>query len=316
MKKAYCVYGKFNEEARDLLTNNGIDLTENPSKERPDEEGVIDLLKEYDILIIGVFPKLTSRIAESIKTPKIIASSTVGLDHIDKAFFENPLVTVLNIKLANAVSVAEHIFALILALNKRVCESNYLVLNKQGDRHNVHEISDDISNKTLGLVGAGNITWEVIRIAQVFNMRMKCYTKTPSRHANLLEKGVIFTTLDDVLKESDIINVSIPLTDETRNLISKEKIQLMKPTVTFINTSRTQIVDTNAQIEYADKYDTFYVGLDIDLDDYKELFSKYRPNVIATPHTAGSSKQSIERMDLELANNIVEKLRKLVEDAS
>lgn len=82
----------------------------------------------------------------------------------------------------------------------------------------------------------------------------------------------------------------------------------MKPTATFINTSRAEIVDTEALIEYVDKYDTFYVGLDIDLDNYKELFAKYRPNVIVTPHTAGISKQAIKRMDLELANKIVEKI--------
>ena len=309
MKKAYCVYGKLQEEARNLIISSGIDLTENPSKDRPDEEGIIDLLKEYDILIVGVIPKLTARIADTIKTPKIIASSSIGLDHIDKAFFENPLVTVLNLKLANVVSVAEHIFGLILGLNKRVFEGNYLVLNKQGHRNNVHERPEDISNKTLGLIGAGNITREVIRMAQVFNMKMKSYTKHPENHQDLLEKGVEFVSLDEVLKESDFINISIPLNDETRNLISKDKIQLMKPTATFINTSRPDIVDNYALIEYADLHDTFYVGLDIALDGYEELFSKYRPNVIVTPHIAGISKQASKRMDLELVTKIVEVIK-------
>jgi len=310
MKKAYCVYGKLNKEAQDLIISNGISLTENPSKERPDEKGLIELLKEYDVLIVGVFPKLTATVFESIKTPKIIASSSIGLDHIDKTFFESPLVTVVNIKLANTVSVAEHIFSLILALNKRVFESNYLVLNKQGHRSNVHERPEDVSNKTLGLIGAGNITKEVIKIATIFNMNIKCFTRTPSKHEDLKEYGVEFVSLEEVLKQGDIINVSISLTAETNNLISKDKIQLMKPTATFINTSRTEIVDTSALIEYADTYDTFYVGLDIDLPGYEELFSKYRPNVIVTPHTAGISKQATARMDLELVENVVNLLNK------
>lgn len=310
MKKAYCVYGKLNEEAKNLLISNGIELTENSSKDRPDEEGIINLLSEYDVLIVGIFPKLTAKAANHIKTKKIIASSSIGLDHIDKAFFESPLVKVVNIKLANTVSVAEHIFSLILALNKRVYEGNHLALNKQGHRNNVHERPEDISNKTLGLIGAGNITVEVIKIANIFNMKIKSYTNHPENHQDLLEKGVKFVSLDEVLKESDIINVSIPLNDETRNLISKDKIQLMKPTATFVNTSRTEIVDTNALIEYADLHDTFYVGLDIDLDEYEELFSKYRANVIVTPHTAGISKQATERMDLELADKIVKELQK------
>lgn len=306
--KAYCVFENFSEEARKIITDNGIELTINSSKDRPNGKQLIQLLEEYDILIMGVFSKLTADMIEYIKKSKIIATLSVGLDHIDNVFFESPLVEVVNIKLANTVSVAEHIFSLILALNKRLYESNHLVLQKQGHRNNLNERPDDISNKTLGLIGAGNITQQVIKIAQIFNMKIKCYTKNPNKYEETLKDKVKFVTLEEVLKESDMINVSIPLTEETKNLISKEKINLMKPTATFINTSRAEIVDTEALIEYADKYPTFYVGLDIDVDNYKELFSKYRKNVIVTPHTAGISKQAIKRMDLELANKIVEKI--------
>lgn len=306
--KAYCVFENFDERARKLIKNSGIELTVNSSKSRPNGEELIKLLEEYDILIIGVSSKLTADMIKYVKTPKIIATLSVVLDHIDNVFFESPLVEVVNIKLANTVSVAEHIFSLILALNKRVYESNNLVLNQKGHKSNVHEKPDDISNKTLGLIGAGNITQQVIKIAQAFNMKMKCYTKDTDKYQKLLKDKVEFTNLEEVLKESDIINVSIPLNDETKKLIAKEEINLMKPTATFINTSRAEVVDNNALIEYADKHDTFYVGLDIDVDNYEELFSKYRPNVIVTPHTAGTSKQAIERMDLELANKIVEKI--------
>jgi phosphoglycerate dehydrogenase-like enzyme len=306
MKKAYCVFENFSKQAQQIIRSSCIDLTMNTTPDRPNGEELIRLLNEYDILIIGVFSKLTADMIQCVKKPMIIATLSIGLDHIDKVFSESPLVTVVNIKLANTVSVAEHIFALILALNKRIYESNYLVLQEKGHRNNVHQRTDDISNKTLGLIGAGNITHEVIKIAKIFSMRIKSYTKNPEKHQDLKEQGVIFTTLDDVLKNSDIINVSIPLNEETEGLISKEKIQLMKPTATFINTSRTEIVDTEALIQYADLHDTFYVGLDIDIDNYKELFSKYRPNVIVTPHTAGISKQAIDRMDLELTNKVVE----------
>lgn len=305
MKKAYCVFEGFNNDAKKIIENADIELTINNSKNRPNGEELISLLKEYDIIILGVFSKLTADMIQYVKTPKIIATLSVGLDHIDKSFFESPLVTVVNIKTANAISVAEHIFSLILMLNKRGFESNHLVIEGNGHRNNVHERPDDISNKTLGLVGCGNITAEVIKIANVFNMKIKCYTKNPYKHQDMLNKGVEFVSLDEVLQESDIINISIPLNDETRNLISKDKIKLMKPTATFINTSRTEVVDTKALIEYADSYDTFYVGLDIDVNEYKELLSKYRKNVVITPHTAGISKQAVHRMDVELAENIV-----------
>lgn len=310
MKKAYCALSGFNNDAVKIIKNAGIELKINNSQNRPNGDELITLLKDYDILIIGIFSKLTDDMIKYIKTPKIIATSSVGLDHIDKSFFESPLVTIVNIETANAISVAEHIFSLILSLNKRMFESNQLVINGKGHRNNVHERPDDISGKTLGLIGCGNITKEVIRIANIFNMKIKCYTKNPEKHKDILCNGIIFVPLDELMKDSDIINISIPLNDETKNLISKDKIELMKPTATFINTSRTEIVDTKALIEYADLHDTFYVGLDIDVDEYTELFSKYRNNVIVTPHTAGISKQAIYRMDIEIANKIVNLINK------
>lgn len=305
MKKAFSVIQTFNKEAITILENNNIQLIINDSNNIPNTEELIVLLQKYDILIIGVKTIVTKDILEHISSPKIIATLSIGLDHIDKEVRASDLIHVINIKNANTISVAEHIFSLILGLNKKVYESNNLVLQQKGHKKNLHERPEDISNKRLGLIGAGNITKEVIKIAKIFNMQLSCYTRNPNNHKDLLEYGVVFKSLDEVLKESDIINVSIPLTDETKYLISKDKIELMKPTATFINTSRVDIVDTKALIEKADKYNTFYAGLDIDLDGHKELLSQYRDNVIITPHTAGVSKQAIERMDFELANNIV-----------
>lgn len=309
MKKAYSIISNLSKDAITILKKNNIKLTINDSDYIPNAEELIALLQEYDVLIIGVKTIVTKDILEHINSPKIIATLSIGLDHIDKEIKKSDLVHVINIKNANTISVAEHIFSLILGLNKRIYESNNLVLQQKGHKKNLHERPEDISNKKLGLIGAGNITKEVIKIAKVFNMQMSCYTRNPNNHKDLLEYGVIFKSLDEVLKESDIINVSIPLTEETKYLISKDKIELMKPIVTFINTSRVDIVDTKALIEKADRYNTFYVGLDIDLDEHKELLSQYRNNIIITPHTAGVSKQAIERMDFELANNIVNCLK-------
>lgn len=305
MKKAFSVISNLSQDAIIFLENNNIQLTISDSDHIPNTEELTILLQEYDILIIGVKTLVTKDILEHISSPKIIATLSIGLDHIDEKVKESDLVHVINIKNANTTSVAEHIFSLILGLNKRIYESNNLVLQQKGHKKNLHERPEDISNKKLGLIGAGNITKEVIKIAKIFNIQLSCYTKNPNKHKDLLEYGVVFKPLDEILKDSDIINVSIPLTEETKYLISKDKIEMMKPTATFINTSRVDIVDTKSLIEKADRYNTFYVGLDIDLDEHKELLAQYRNNVIITPHTAGVSKQAIERMDFELANNIV-----------
>lgn len=309
LKTAYCAFNNFNEEAAKIIREAGVELTIEPAPNQIINENLGWLLEKYDILIIGVSAKFDADMIKYVKTPKIIATLSVGVDHIDRVFFESPLVTVVSLKTANVVSVAEHIFALILALNKRIVESNQLVIDGEGHKSNLHERPEDISGKTLGLVGCGNITQEVIKIARVFNMEINCYTKHPELHEGLLGEGVRFVPLDEVMRESDIVNVSVPLNAETRYLVSREMIQLMKPTATFINTSRVDVVDMVALIEYADLHETFYVGLDVDVDEYKELLGKYRKNVIVTPHTAGVSKQAIYRMDLELAEKVADLMR-------
>ncbi len=308
MLKAYCASNRFNDEAKKIIKNAGVELTMDDSRDGLGKDELISVLEKYDILIISIFSKLTADMIKYVKTPKIIATLSVGLDHIDESFLKSPLVTVINARTANTLSVAEHIFSLILSLNKRIEEGNRLVLEGKGNRKYLHEKPEDISQKTLGLIGCGNISLNVIKMASAFNMKILCYDKYLSNSSDLINKGVILVELDELLKTSDVISVNIPLNNETKNFISKDKIKLMKPTATFINASRAEVVDTKALIEYADLHDTFYVGLDIDVDNYKELFSKYRNNVIVTPHIAGTSKQAIYRVNIEVANRIVEAL--------
>lgn len=179
-----------------------------------------------------------------------------------------------------------------------------------GTKKDLSARSNDISNSAIGIIGSGKISREVIKIAKVFNMKIYCNTLNPEKHQDLVEHGIEFLSLNELLSNSDIITVNIPLNEKNENLISKDKIRLMKNTATFINTSRAEIVDMNELIRYADENDTFNVGLDIDVEDYKEILNVKRNNVIVTPHIAGVTKEAIKRMDVELANNIREYLNK------
>ncbi len=308
MLKAYSIFKDLDKRACEILRNNGIQLELSACEERPNKEELIRLLNDYDILIIGVREKLTEDMLRVINNKKIIATLSIGIDHIDNSFFESDLIKVINCKTSNVISVAEHIFALILGLKKRIVEANEISI-KGGTKRDLSERSNDISNSSIGIIGAGKISREVIKIAKVFNMRIYCNTLNPEKHQDLLKEGVEFVDLDKLLNISDIVTVNIPLNEESKNLISKNKIRLMKKTATFINTSRAEIVDMEELIKYADENDTFNVGLDIDVENYKEMLRTKRNNVIVTPHIAGVTKEAIERMDVELANNIIEYLR-------
>lgn len=243
-----------------------------------------------------------------IDKKKIIATLSIGVDHIDKSFFESDLINIINCQTSNVISVAEHIFALILSLKKRVIEANEIAM-RGGTKKDLSARSNDINNSSIGIIGAGKISREVIKIAKVFNMKIYCNTLNSEKHKDLLEQGVEFLSLNTLLSNSDIITVNIPLNEENKNLISKDKIRLMKKSATFINTSRAEIVDMNELIKYADENETFKVGLDIDAENYKEMLNVKRNNVIVTPHIAGVTKEAIKRMDAELAINIKEYLK-------
>ncbi len=308
MLKAYSVFKDLDKKACEILINAGIQLNLSNSEQRPNKEELLKLLNDYDILIIGVREKLTEDMLKVVDKDKIIATLSIGVDHIDKSFFESDLIKIINCQTSNVISVAEHIFSLILSLKKRIIEANEISM-RGGTKRDLSARSNDISNSTIGIIGAGKISREVIKIAKVFNMKIYCNTLNPQKHKDLLEQGVELIDLDTLLTNSDIITVNIPLNEENKNLISKDKISLMKKSATFINTSRAEIVDMNELIKYADENNTFNVGLDIDAENYKEILNAKRNNIIVTPHIAGVTKEAIKRMDVELANNIEEYLK-------
>lgn len=309
MLKAYSIFKDLDQKACEIITNAGIQLELSQKEERPNKEDLVELLKNYDILIIGVKEKLTQDMLKEVNCKKVIATLSIGLDHIDKSFFESEYIKVINCPTANVISVAEHIFSLILSLKKRIIEANDISI-KGGTKKDLSRRSQDISGSTIGIIGAGKIAKEVIKIAKVFDMKIVCYTLHPEKHQDLSEQDIQFLNLDKLLANADIITVNIPLNEASENLISNDKIRLMKKSATFINTSRAEIVDMNALVKYADENETFNVGLDIDVENYKEILSVKRNNVIITPHIAGVTQQAIKRIDIELANNIKRYLNK------
>lgn len=310
MLKACSMSKSIDMQAIKFLKENDISIDVWNGEKYPNKWQLKQLLNTYDILIVGVEERITKDMIIDVKTPKIIASMSIGLDHIDEACFESQFVDIINCPNANVTSVAEHIFTLILDLSKRIQESNDLVISGKPNRKLLINKPSDISGKIIGLIGAGKISQKLVDIANVFSMPILCYTAHPNNHEDLIKKGIRFVELDELLQYSDIINVSVPLTNMTNNLISRDKIELLKKNAIFINTSRKGVADVDALIEFADKNPNFYLGLDIDIDEYADLLSKRRNNVIVTPHIAGWTDSAIKRQYMECAENIVKAVKK------
>lgn len=307
MLKGYCVLADYGKEAIKLFEENGVALEINEGK-RPDESQLKSLVQEYDVLIIGVKEKMTKAVYENAKALKILGTVSNGTDHIDEVFLNSSAVRAFNCPLSNVISVAEHTFGLILSLQKRIAEGNDCVISGAG-RNGLYSLGHDLYGKKIGIIGAGSIASEVINLARAFKMKICCYTFNPQRYAGAYGPDVEFADLDTVLAESDIVSVHLPLSELSKNLISSQKIELMKKNAIFINTSREGIADTRSLIRHADQNPEFRVGLDIDTDNLDGIFDKRRHNVIVTPHIAGVSPESRCRMDDELAENITDYLK-------
>lgn len=314
MLKLCTMSKRIDRQAVKILKENGISVDGWGGENYPNKEELKQLLDIYDILIVGVEERIARDMISDIKTPKIIASMSIGLDHIDKECFESKFIDVVNCPNANVTSVAEHILTLMLDASKRIQEANDLVVNGKPNRKLLTSKPTDINGKTIGLIGAGKISQRMVDIATLFNMPILCYTEHPENHEDLSKKGVEFVGLDELLKNSDIVNVSVPLTNKTNNLISRDKVALLKNNATFINTSRAGVTDIQALVEFADINPNFYLGLDIDVGEYVDLLSKRRINVVVTPHIAGCTDDAIRRQYIELARNIVNVLEKRKEE--
>lgn len=302
--KAYSIFDDFTQEALDLLTVAGVAVTVHPlGVPRPDPTQMKEILRDYDCVIIGTSQKITEDMFDGIDTPRIIATASVGLDHIRVPENKRELVTILNTPKANAQSVAEFTMGCALSCCKRLAEGNSLY--RQGkDNKQLHRKPEDLSGKTIGVVGAGNISRRIMEYAAFFGMRVLCWTRTPDHHRELEKDGVSFVGLDELVSAADYISVNLPNKPDTVGLISPELVSEMKPTAVFISVSRLDTVDAEALFEKARENKGFYVCLDLDVNPQVVKQIPDQPNVLVTPHIAGGTVETRKRMFRELAEAI------------
>ncbi len=284
-------------------------ITVHPKSERPTKKELCGIVRDHDIIICGVFEKLDKDIASCIGRLKIIGTLSVGLDHIDINAFKVKGVEIVNVPHSNAISVAEHTWALILSLVKRLLEGNMAVRGGLG-RKGVSDRPIELYQKTLGIIGAGPIAYYVAKFARAFNMNVLVWTFHPEKHKEFIEIGAGFRDkLENLLKECDILTIHIPLTDKTKNLINKDLLHSLnreKPLI-LINTSRPEIIEKGLIPDGIKKGYIERCGLDVYYDDEITLCPEHK--VIFSPHIAGLSQEAIKRMRFDL----IEKIKNLLE---
>ncbi|MFX0135045.1 MAG: 2-hydroxyacid dehydrogenase [Candidatus Hodarchaeota archaeon] len=306
---------------RDIPTA-GIDLIRNelPNAElkiQPEEEILTrDKLKQeiidIDGLLCSLSDKIDGEIISAAKNLKIISNYAVGFDNIDIKFATKKKIMVTNTPGVLTEATADIAWGLIFATTRRLVEADqYLRSGKWKRWAPKLLLGYDLYGKTLGIIGMGRIGSAVARRATGFNMHIIYYsrTKKPEIEKKLGAKFVDLTTL---LKEADIISIHVPLTNETKKMIGKKELNLMKRTSILINTSRGAVIDEQALIEALKNKVITAAGLDVftrePIKADKNPLVKLE-NVVLLPHIGSATHETRTKMALIAAKNLIMALK-------
>ncbi|MBE3577196.1 MAG: phosphoglycerate dehydrogenase [Limnochordales bacterium] len=267
-------------------------------------EQLLQVIGEYDGLIVRSQTRVTEEVLEAGKRLKIVGRAGVGVDNIDVPAATRRGILVVNAPEGNTIAAAELTFALLLAVARHVPQAYVsLVKEKKWDRHSFMGVQ--LQGKVLGILGLGRIGTAVARRAQAFEMRVLAYDPFVSAE-RASELGIDLVDVDTICREADFITVHTPLTPQTRGLINRERIQMMKPTVRLINCARGGIIDEEALAEALASGRIAGAALDV--------FSKEPatdnplldlPNVVATPHLGASTREAQVNVAIDVAEDFL-----------
>ena len=259
-------------------------------------------------LLVRSSTRVTEKLLANAPNLRVIGRAGIGVDNIDVKAATRHGIAVINAPGANTVSAAEHTFALLLALVRKVPWAQESLRNGEWDRKRFG--GRELRGKVLGLVGLGRIGAHVTGIARAFGMEVIAYDPFLStKHAKQL--GVSLTQLDDLLARADVVSLHAPLNDETRHLINGRRLAVMKPTAVVINAARGGLIDDDALVEALENGRLGGAALDVfdpePLPDDSPLRTCDR--IILTPHLAASTKEAQIRVAVEISQSIRAALR-------
>ena len=274
---------------------NCIDISSSLSKEQAlDKE-----IAEAEILVIRSSTKLTKEIIEKGNNLKIIARCGVGIDNIDVEYAKSKNIKITNSPSANLLSVVELTVALIINAARKInLSDNHL---KDGKWNRKEFIGMELSGKQLGIVGYGKVGRLVSDRMKSFGMAIAFYDP----YIDDWDGPENNMELDELLTSSDVISIHVIKTEETENLISREKLALLKKSAILVNTSRGGVVDEDYLIEMLRSKQLFGAGLDVYSEEPpKNIDNFVNINLITTPHIGASTNEAQLKAGLETVENI------------
>ena len=264
---------------------------------------LLAIIGEYDALVVRSDTQVPKEVIEAGEKLQVIARAGVGVDNIDVEAATSKGIVVVNAPSGNITSAAEHTIALMLATARHIPQANAVLRSGQWRRHDF--IGIEVRNKTLGIIGLGNVGTEVARRAKGLEMRVIAHDPfvSPEYAATL---GVELVSLDALLKQSDFITLHTPLSDMTKDLIGAKELAKVKPTVRLINCARGGIIDEKALFEAVEKGKVAAAAIDVFAEEpVGESVLFQSDKIIVTPHLAASTAEAQTTVALDVAEQII-----------
>jgi len=290
---------KLSPAAVAIFKERGVDIDNKPGMTKEELLAVVD---QYDGIAIRSNTKITADVIKAAKKLKVVARAGIGVDNVDIPAATAAGVIVMNTPFGNSITTAEHAISLMLALARELPAANASTQAGKWEKNRFMGV--EITGKVLGLIGAGNIGSIVADRARGLKMRVIAYDPflSPERAEDI---GVEKVELNDLLARADFITLHVPMTPETKNILSAEALAKTKKGVRIVNCARGGLIDEAALKAALDSGHVAGAALDVfAVEPAKENVLFGNEKVVATPHLGASTNEAQENVALQVAEQI------------
>lgn len=301
------VSDELSETAVQIFRDRGVEVDFQPQLGK-DKDKLFEIIGNYDGLAIRSATKVTEKIIEAAKNLKVVGRAGIGVDNVDIPAASRRGIIVMNTPFGNSITTAEHAIALMFAVARQLPAAD--TSTQAGKWEKSKFMGVEITGKTLGVIGAGNIGSIVCARAIGLKMHVVAYDPFLSKE-RAEEMGVTKVELDELLAQADFITLHVPMTDKTRGILNKEALAKAKPGVRIINCARGGLVDEAALAEAIKFGHVAGAAFDVfEVEPAKESPLFGLPNVVCTPHLGASTTEAQENVALQVAEQMADYLVK------
>lgn len=263
---------------------------------------LLQVIGEYEGLIVRGRTKVTAEVFEAAKKLKIVGRAGVGVDNIDLVAAKAHGVNVVNCPVATSVAVAELAFGFMLALVRDIPRADASMKADKWIKKNL--MGRELTGKTLGIIGYGNIGRKLNHYAQAFSMKVICYD--PIREANEVRAtGAELVSLDELYAQSDLISLHLPLTPNTKYMLNDSAFAKMKDGVLIIDAARGGVMEEAALLRALESGKVSGVGLDVfEKEPPVDWTLAHHPRVICSPHIGAQTEEAQLRAAEDIASEV------------